>query len=267
LSSKPGFPKFLDFLETPSHSYLIMQCLGPNLETLKSKAVGGTFSLKTVVNIGCQVLERLETLHNLGFLHRDIKPENFLIDQINHDTIYLIDFGLCTSFEQKPEETESGRRVIANKNYLAANDPNNDEDNNCSQIIINDPSPFLLGNKKLVGTMRYASVNCHLGLLQGRRDDLESLAYMLVYFYKGMLPWQNIYCKNMEEQESAILKKKEEGEGEICKGLPKQFENFLNYVKRLKLHDRPDYGHLKEILLEILKIKGEDLGFEWCKKK
>lgn len=274
LSSIPGFPQFIDFIENPFHSYLVMECLGPNLETLKSTA-GGTFSLKTVVTIGCQMLDRLETLHNLGLVHRDIKPENFLVGLHSHNTIYLIDFGLCLYYSNPKSsntDDENKRDVEQSQQELWKNQEKMEKKVVCSSTATQmnkGPVQFLAGNKKLIGTMRYASINSHLGILAGRRDDLESLAYVLIYFYKGVLPWQNIHNKNLEEQEEAILKKKEEGEEELCRGLPNQFKIFLKYIKRLKTPEKPDYNHMRRILLEIFRGKEEEeqLVFEWSKKK
>lgn len=275
VSSNPGFPQFLEFLETPSYSYLVMECLGPNLETLKSTA-GGTFSLKTVVVIGCQILERLKTLHDVGFVHRDIKPENFLVDLHSHNTIYLIDFGLCTFYLSQKNHTaddETKRDVVANQQEPLKNCEELEKklvgSSIGAQLNNEQPLQFLAGNTRLIGTMRYASLNSHLGMVASRRDDLESLAYVLIYFYKGVLPWQNIYSKSPEEQGDAILKKKEEGEEELCRGLPNQFKVFLKYVKLLKSQEKPDYNHLRQILLEVLRgsEREEDLTFEWCRRK
>lgn len=136
---------------------MVMDLLGPSLQDLFQKC-NRRFDLKTVVLIGKQVITRLEYLHSKKFIHRDIKPENFLMGTHQNCTkVFVIDFGLSKKYIQK----------------------------NGEHIPYKD-------NKSLTGTPRYASINSHLGIEQSRRDDLESVVYMLIYFLKGSLPWQNL---------------------------------------------------------------------------
>lgn len=134
-----------------------MDFLGPSLSDLfvfQNKK----FSLITVCGIAIQLLQRIEYVHYKGFIHRDIKPENFLLGlNENSNNIYIIDFGLSKRFKDK----------------------------NTHQHI-----PYR-ENRHLIGTARYASINAHLGVEQSRRDDLESIGYLLIYFINGRLPWQN----------------------------------------------------------------------------
>lgn len=124
------------------------------------------FDLKTVAMIAIQMLERIQFLHLKGFIHRDVKPDNFVIGSDSKGyKIYLIDFGLA-------------------KRYL-------DKDGN--HIPYKD-------NKNLTGTARYASLNTHLGIEQGRRDDLECIGNVLLYLLKGDLPWQNMRANNKKEK-------------------------------------------------------------------
>lgn len=125
------------------------------------------FSLATTLNIGIQIITRLEQIHRKGFVHRDIKANNFMIGRGDKaKVVYIIDFGLA-------------------KRYF---DPKT-----------NKHIP-MKGGKSLVGTARYASVASHEGFEQCRRDDLESLGYLLLYFLRGKLPWQGIQIQSKTEK-------------------------------------------------------------------
>lgn len=107
--------------------------------------------------IGIQVINSLKFLHSKGYLHRDIKPDNIMIGKNeNSHRVYIIDFGLAKKY------------ILSDGSHI----------------------PMKEG-KKLTGTARYASINTHLGLEQSRRDDLESLAYLMVFLFKTKLPWMN----------------------------------------------------------------------------
>ena len=150
-----GIPSVQWFGVEGDYNCMIMDLLGPSLEDLftfcKRK-----FSLKTVLMLGEQMVSRLEFLHNNHFIHRDMKPDNFLvgINKKQH-LLYMIDYGLAKRYR----DPKTGDHI-----------------------------PYRDG-KSLTGTARYASVNTHLGIEQSRRDDLESICYILIYFLKGTLPW------------------------------------------------------------------------------
>lgn len=166
-----------------------------------------------------QMISRLEYIHSKEILHRDLKPENFLIGlEKNANTIYLIDFGLSKKFIEKG---------------------------------IHIPFKEKVG---LVGTARYTSINSHLGNEQSRRDDLESLGYILIYFLKGSLPWMNLNGQTKEEKHKLIVNMKMATSIEkLCEGLPKEFEDYMKYCrKELKFEDEPNYTHLKKMFRTLL---------------
>jgi len=134
---------------------MVMELLGHSLEDL-FQYCGRKLTLKTVCMLGDQMISRLEYMHTNNFLHRDMKPDNFLMGNGNkRGTCYMIDFGLSKRYK----DAKTGEHI-----------PYRD-------------------NKSLTGTARYASVNTHIGVEQARRDDMESIGYILLYFLKGSLPW------------------------------------------------------------------------------
>lgn len=141
--------------------------------------------------VGIQIIERLKYLHKKKFIHRDIKPENFLLGMNQHcATIFMIDLGLSKKYIQK-----SGEHI-----------PYRDD-------------------RSLKGTPRYTSLNSHLGIEQSRRDDLESVVYMLIYFLKGQLPWQNLkQDANYDRYEKILEKKLSVSVENLCYGLPHEFQ-------------------------------------------
>ena len=231
-----GFPTCYDFIFTDQDKILIMDYLGPNLDTIMNKLPSQDkikkFSLKTSLMIMIQCIERLKSLHEKNIIHRDIKPENFVIGQKNKERIiYLIDFGLS--------------KKISNDKII----------------------PTIKEDRNIIGTMRYISMNTHKGYDQGRRDDLESLFYIIIYFIKGELPWQNIKCKSKTEKYEKIyeIKKKVTESGELVDDLPEEMGKILEYILGLGFIEKPNYQMMKtavEIILNKLNLSN-DLQFDW----
>ena len=231
-----GVPKFYGVGELQDSYYLIMEFLGPNLLELFEYCGCHKFTISTVCLLALQMLNRIENLHKHYYLHRDIKPENFLIGmQEKANIIYLIDFGLSKRYKNPKTH----------------------------QHI-----PYREG-RSLTGTARYVSINTHLGIEQSRRDDLESIGYVLVYFLKGVLPWQGLKNGN---RYTRIMEKKLQIPTEIlCYGLPEEIIFYLNYCKSLRYEDRPDYDYLRGLFIKLLGtcnviygLTKEMLKFDWC---
>ena len=232
----PCFPKIYLFTQLDDTLVLIMELFDKNLEELLKSQPNKKFSNKTIIMIGIQLLKRIKDFHELGFIHRDIKPENFVIGlKKNKNLIYMIDYGIS-------------------KRYI---------DSKTKEHI-----PYQEG-KKIVGTVKFASLYTHLGIEQSRRDDLESLAYILIYFWKGNLPWVDIKAKNKKEKYIKIKEKKIEITPEIlCEGIDEEIKLFLDYVRKLQFNEDPDYNYLNSLLERNLKKNNfkYDLEFDWCLK-
>ncbi len=232
-----GVPKFYGYGENMDYYYLIMQLLGPNLIELFNYCNAKKFTNGTVCMLAIQMLNRIEYMHKHHYLHRDIKPENFLIGcGEKSNIVYLIDFGLSKKYKDPKTHMHIPYRE----------------------------------NRALTGTARYVSINTHLGIEQSRRDDLESIGYVLVYFLKGSLPWQGL--KNNQDKYSKIMEKKLQIPTEIlCFGLADEVTYYLNYCKSLRFEDRPDYDYLRGLFVKLLyncvsqfALSREQLKFDWC---
>ena len=231
-----GIPYIKSYGYSGEYNVLVMELLGKSLEQLFEEK-GSKLSLKTVCMLGIQMISRLEYIHNKHILHRDIKPDNFIIGiDINSYKVYLIDFGLSKKYRSS--------RTLQHIKYSE--------------------------NKKLIGTARYASINALAGIEQGRRDDMEALSYVLVYFLRGSLPWQGLRVNKKEDRYKKILeKKKMVNSKELCIGLPNQFYQFVDYCRLLKFDEEPNYEYLKGLLIEVMNNNsfGFDYIYDWSDKK
>lgn len=231
-----GIPAVKYFGVEGDFNVMVMDLLGPSLEDLFNYC-GRKFSVKTVMQLGEVLVTRIEYIHSKHFLHRDIKPDNFLIGTKHRAScIYAIDFGLAKNFWKQKLGTHIRFRE----------------------------------NKSLCGTPRYASINNHKGYEQSRRDDMESLGYVLMYFLRGKLPWQGLRAKSKKEKYAAILQKKAETPlRSLCAGFPSQMEDYLRYCRNLEFEARPDYNYLRGLFREVL-VKNNmtnDTEYDWIKRK
>lgn len=209
---------------------MTMELLGKSLEKIYS-SLNNTFSIKTIFMIGKACLNRIEYLHHRHYVHRDIKPENFVLDKTNRK-IYLIDYGLAKEYRSPT-------------------------------TLLHRP---FKGDKSLTGTARYAALNTHLGYEQSRRDDLESLGFMLIYFFKGRLPWQGLKAETKAEKYNKIKEVKANTTMyDLCQGLPNEIYLYMVHVRNLLYDQIPDYAFLESLFENGLRYRGlEDDGiFDW----
>ena len=229
-----GIPKIISFGHYDKYNILVEELLGKSLEQLfkENKDKPKTQRLKDMLMVGIQIIDRLKFIHSKYILHLDIKPSNFLVGNPDTSIIYIIDFG----FAKKYRSSRTGKHINFSK------------------------SRYFSGN------LKYSSVNTMKGIEPSRRDDLESLGYMLIYLYKGELPWDIVTEKNRIGFVKKLydLKKKASVET-ICKDLPIGMKLFMEYVKALKFEEQPNYDYLTKLLENILqKInKVNDLNFSW----
>ncbi|BAT76832.1 hypothetical protein LR48_Vigan07g142900 [Vigna angularis] len=232
LQGGTGIPNVRWFGVEGDYNVLVMDLLGPSLEDLFNFC-SRKLSLKTVLMLADQMINRVEFIHSKSFLHRDIKPDNFLMGLGRRaNQVYAIDFGLAKKYR----------------------------DSSTHQHI-----PYR-ENKNLTGTARYASMNTHLGIEQSRRDDLESLGYVLMYFLRGSLPWQGLKAGTKKQKYEKISEKKVSTSIEaLCRGYPTEFASYFHYCRSLRFDDKPDYAYLKRIFRDLFIREGFqfDYVFDW----
>ena len=231
-----GIPVMHWFGIAGEYNAMVMDLLGQNLEDLYNYCAKN-FSLKTIIMIIIQMIERLKHVHDNHYIHRDIKPENFLIGKENAEkTIYLLDFGLAKRYRDE---------------YTQIHIP-------------------LKENRNLTGTARYASCNAHNGLEQSRRDDMESIAYVILYFFRKKLPWQGLKCKDKNEKHAKIKELKMSITPEkLFEGIPKEFADYLTMVKKLGFEDEPAYKSYIQMFNKLFKAKEFEMDYiyDWVTVK
>ncbi|XP_036182841.1 casein kinase I-like [Myotis myotis] len=231
-----GIPHIRWYGQEKDHNVLVMDLLGPSLEDLFNFC-SRSFTMKTILMLADQMISRVEYVHTKNFIHRDIKPDNFLMGIGRHcNKLFLIDFGLAKKYR----------------------------DNRTRQHI-----PYR-EDKNLTGTARYASINAHLGVEQSRRDDMESLGYVLMYFNRTSLPWQGLKAATKVQKYEKISEKKMSIPVEVlCKGFPSEFAMYLNYCRGLRFEEAPNYMYLRQLFRILFRTLNHqyDYTFDWTTLK
>ncbi|OHS98038.1 Casein kinase I isoform delta-B [Tritrichomonas foetus] len=232
LEGATNIPEFYWYGSAGKCNAMAMELLGKSIHERFTQC-NHHFSLKTVLMLADQMLSTLEYIHTRHFIHRDIKPDNFVFgvnDKSNQ--LYIIDFGLSKKYRD-PKTLEH----IPYNVY-----------------------------EELTGTARYASINALRGVEQSRRDDLESLGYMFLYFLRGFLPWQGIVPKVPKQKNNEILKMKQNTSiEELCEGLPEEFAKYLKSVRHLKFSAQPNYSEYRQMFRDLFQRQGfvYDYHYDW----
>mmetsp|Transcript_40573 Transcript_40573/g.73020 ORF Transcript_40573/g.73020 Transcript_40573/m.73020 type:complete len:350 (+) Transcript_40573:29-1078(+) len=235
-SQPQGFAEFYFTGREGNFHCLVMEFLGKSLED-RVQGCGGKLTPRTCCLVAEQIIIRIEYLHSKGILHRDIKPENFMFgvkEKAHH--LYLIDFGLSKKYWDG-KHAQMQQRL------------------------------------NLTGTARYASINAHRGVEQSRRDDLEAIGHMLLYFLRGHLPWSGLEAKSKAEKYRKIKETKEQVKlSDLCHGFPTAFQSYLTYARELAFSARPDYAYCRKLFADLRadfekkeRRKIESWHLEWIK--
>jgi serine/threonine protein kinase len=226
LSGSVGIGRVHHYGTYGSSNVMVMDLLGASLEDLFTRC-GRRFSLKTTLKLADQLLERVDAIHSRHLIHRDIKPANFVMGTDTSELCYCIDFGLSKRFRNPHTLAHIPHRV----------------------------------GKSLTGTPRYASINNHLGIEQARRDDLEAIGYVLIYFLKGRLPWQGLKARNASRKYKMIMEKKQSTSiNTLCAGCPKEFSEYLSYCRSLKFEASPNIKYLRQLFRDLYTNQGFPLN-------
>jgi serine/threonine protein kinase len=220
-----GIPKLRNYGVEENYNYIVIDFLGDSLDDIKIKH-GGHIDLCIVLNIGIQLINIIEKLHNIGIIHRDLKPENILLGlEKEKKSIYIIDFGI-------------------------------------SRFYINSKGCHIqyVDNKKYMGNIIFMSLNVSNGIEPTRRDDMESIGYILMYILTGYLPWNIIDDKDKNKDnikalrnQSIVNMKRELPLDKVCENSPIEFKIYLEYCRKLEYDETPNYNYLKNIFINCNK--------------
>uniref|UniRef100_A0A914ZRF8 non-specific serine/threonine protein kinase n=2 Tax=Parascaris univalens TaxID=6257 RepID=A0A914ZRF8_PARUN len=232
-NEKKHFVRLVDKGRTDTFKFIVMDLVGNSIDNIQRRSHHKRFSMATCINLGLQTLEGISDLHALGYLHRDIKPQNFTVGlREKSETIFLLDFGIARRYTEKSSKAIRLPREIV----------------------------------RFLGTVRFASRNCHRSREQCRRDDLESWMYMVLEFTDcSALPWcrtvdRKVVCTQKEKLFSGTYTKH-------IASLPEEFRRVLHYINELGYQSTPDYEYISNLLKRGAARSNVDLTekFDWIR--
>ena len=231
-----GIPKIISFGYSGKYNVLVETLLGKSIDKFFNMNNNPITKMKDLCMAAVQIIDRIQHIHSRNIVHQDIKPENFLVGNPDTSIIYIIDFGIS----KKYRSSRTGKHI----NYTK--------------------------NNKFNGTFNFSSINSMKGIELTRRDDLESIGYMLIYLIKGKLPWSKFEEGDLGERfKNIFIMKHNINNSNLCEMLPSEFCQYMDYVKSLKFDEEPNYIYLRNLFLSILDKMNEkyDLKFSWIKNK
>ena len=239
-----GIPNVISYGKVMNYKVLIEELLGKSVFSAWKEIDINKDILKDVCLIAIQCLDRIEYVHSKNIVHKDIKPNNFIFGRKDPKLIYIIDFGMS----RKYRSSRTGKHIKFQK------------------------------VTKINGTMRYISIYASKGYEHGRRDDLESLGYMIIYLMKNDLPWLYVEKEKMSEKLKLVkvcsIKMSITPE-KLCQGLPNEFSKYIDYCRKLDFEQEPDYNYLRNLFISVLISKEKLYGlkpldcksFSWFNQK
>ena len=217
LKDTVGIPTIKWFGKDEVNYYMVLDLLGPSLEQLKREK--GSFSLRLTLQVGIQIINLLMCIHEKGLVHRDIKPDNFLLG-VNDKQLYLIDFGFCKTFVRE------NRHILPGK------------------------------TNNIIGTLNYASINAHDMCELSRRDDMESLGYLLIDLVQGKLKWTQNQNNSNEKIRAmkcdAIINNYDNDNDNDNDTIPNILVNYMKIIRALAFDEKPNYYVLIEMFKQTL---------------
>jgi len=240
-----GIPELVSLGKLKNYVISIQQCLGKSLYDFVVY-YRDILTIQDKCLIAIQLIERIEYLHSKGLIHRDIKPHNFLFGVNDPNMIYLTEFRFCTKYIS----SKTGKHT---KHDFRG---------------------------KFTGGLFYSSANAQRGMQQSRKDDLESLGYVILFVFKGKLPWDLENLENLDptdlNEKEIYLKiyrmKKSIPTEKLCKDCPSELEEYFKYIRSLKFEEEPNYELLKNLFIDIIKKESapfnniEQLNFSWIEQ-
>ena len=229
-----GIPEVMSYGKYNNYYILVQELLGESLGLILKKM---DLTVKDVAMIALQIIDRIEYIHSKNIIHRDIKPSNFLLGLENKSLIHIIDFGIA----RKYRSSRTGKHIR-----------------------------FSLTGK-LFGTLKFISYNAARGVEQSRRDDIESISYMLPFLAGKILPWEGlkIHGYNAKRNYKTILSLKKKTNPDIfCEDLPEEFAEYIKYSRNLLFEQEPDYEYIRNLFRKVLSKNNSinDLNFSWNNK-